>query len=279
MSNDPEIKNLLGRALGEQEPPLRIDRDEVFRQGRKRLRNRRIFEAGGVVAGVVIAAVGAVTLTSLVDDAAEKLPPAASSSVEHPAPPGPTLPLTTTESPGVLPPSTSTTAGAPTSEPAVSYARAGELTSKLFDSGLVPADEVFTAPGTHGEPAFEVADEAYVFAADVRNAGGEGALLVSVGPAPPDAQAGCANLPKPFGNCEVSVVDGVHVALASWKSSTGEKRYLAHAARPDGSIVSAISTNLSERQRKSGQEPQQWAPVLDKSALGNLAALPGLSYR
>ena len=47
--DNDDVKDLLGRALAE-EPPLRIDRDEVFRQGRRKLRSRRCFEAGSVVA-------------------------------------------------------------------------------------------------------------------------------------------------------------------------------------------------------------------------------------
>ena len=66
---DEDVKELLGRALAG-EPPLTLDRDEVFRDGRRRLRNRRLFSSGGVAAGVVAAAVGAVLLTGLIDEPA-----------------------------------------------------------------------------------------------------------------------------------------------------------------------------------------------------------------
>lgn len=59
MSRD--IKDLLGAAIGD-EPPLGIDRDAVFEDGRKRLWRRRAWQSGAVAAAVVVAAVGAATL-------------------------------------------------------------------------------------------------------------------------------------------------------------------------------------------------------------------------
>jgi hypothetical protein len=268
---DPEIKNLLGRALGD-EPPLGIDRDEVLRHGRKRLRTRRMFEAGGVVTAVVVAAVGAALLTGVVGER-ETLPPAASTTVEQPAPPGPTLPLTP-------PPTTGTTAQPPSSMPGYppSNDRASQLSDVLLTAGALKVGEMTSFPGK--SLAFVVADSNYVFEADLRIGQVEGSVLVSVSPAlPADGGAKCDSIPEPKSDCATQIVGGQPVSVATWRDkNTGEKRYLGHAVKADGSTVSVIATNLSERQRDSGKRPTTWTPVIDRDTVANLAALPGLTF-
>lgn len=75
-----DVKALLGRAL-DGEPPLGIDRDEVFAEGRARLRRRRSIAIGGVATAVVAAALGTTALTGgLLSAPAGDVGPAASAS-------------------------------------------------------------------------------------------------------------------------------------------------------------------------------------------------------
>lgn len=75
-----DVKALLGRAL-DGEPPLGIDRDQVFAEGRARLRRRRSIAISGVAAAVVAAALGTTALTGgLLSQPTGDVGPAASAS-------------------------------------------------------------------------------------------------------------------------------------------------------------------------------------------------------
>lgn len=268
-TDDEDVKALLGRALAG-EPPLRLDRDEVFRQGKRKLRNRRRFEAGGTVVGVVAAAVGAVVLTGLIaDEPEEEAPPAASQTAERPAPPGPTLPLTTTST---LPPPPSAT------DTATSVDHARKLSVVLIRSAVLGKDMKLT--GVTGEPvAFRPNPTTYDLEVDVHAPDSEGALIVSVGTADPVEVADCTMVEEPFGDCESHVVAGVIVVLAGDRDhDSGEKRRMVFTIRPDGTSVTAIATNLSGRQRDAGQRPADVPPVLTDDMLGKLAVIPDLRY-
>lgn len=255
-SDDGDIKALLESALAD-EPPLTLDRDEVFRQGRRKLRNRRVFATGGAIAGAVVAVVGAVVLTGLVAEEPESQTPPAASRTDRPAPPGPTLPLSTTEA------------------PSLSGAHATTLTHVLADGGVLP-DGSLMSRYDKKPVTFRVDGDRYLLEADVQRGAARGALTVSIAHAGASA-ATCLDLPDSYGACQVIGQQGVKVAVGTWKDPrTGEKRYAAYARHRDGSGVTAIATNLTAKQRKYGKSPADPLPVIDKASLAKLAAHPDL---
>jgi hypothetical protein len=266
-SDENDVKALLGRALSG-EPPLTLDRDEVFRQGRRKLRIRRMFSTGGAIGGAVVAVVGAVMLTGLIADepAPEETPPAASPTA-LPAPPGPTLPLSTTE---VAP----TRLSAPPSQH-----HANTLTADFFarNDALPDTAQTFRPDGKTAR--FTVAKDTYELRVDVRLPDAEGALTVSIGAADPKRVAGCGDLPDAKYGCTVRAARGIHVAVGTWKDyGTGEKRYIAFAVHPDGTSVTAIATNLPDAKRKGGLRPTDRTPVFGQDVMAKLVTMPALRY-
>jgi hypothetical protein len=265
---DEDVKALLGRALAD-EPPLRLDRDEVFRQGRRKLRNRRRFEAGGAVAGVVAAVVGAVLLTNLVaDDEPAELPPAATRTDSHPAPPGPTLPLTTTTS-EVSPPVSATV---------MSQAHADLLTTVLLDAKVLSALRLATVDGA--DPTFLPVESTYELVTDVQgHDGATGSLSVSVGIGDPAQPADCKVVVEPYNGCTVREVGRMPAVLAYSKDyDTGEKRTMMYVVRADGTTVTAIATNLSNQHRENSKPPSGDSPVVTEKMLLDLAGLEELRH-
>jgi hypothetical protein len=259
--SDDDVKALLGRAIAG-EPPLALDRDEVLRAGRRKLRNRKLFTAGGAIAGAVVAVVGAVVLTHVVTEEPVPETPPAASRTERPAPPGLTLPLTT-EAPSSAP-----------VRPSAEYA--DMLTQNLL--GALPGDAV-TSRTDGAEVRFAAARDTYEFEADVRTSSADGSLSVSIGATDPGATVTCDQLPDANGGCTVSSEGGMLVAVGTWKDpGTGEKRYIAYAVHPDGTSVTAISANLSEKRRQYDKLPTDATPVIDDEQLVAIVTLPGLRY-
>ncbi|MGH3880469.1 MAG: hypothetical protein ACRDSK_25885 [Actinophytocola sp.] len=242
-SQDEEAKALLARALAD-EPPLTLDRDAVFRQGRRKLRNRRVYSTGGAIAGVVATAVGAVLLAG---PAAEEPPPVA----DRPDPPS----------------------------TAVAEARAIALTRAIFELGVLPEDSELSR--TDGESVrFTVAEDTYELKTDLKRHDAEGSLSVSIGAADPAVHVGCAELAAANAGCVGLKERGIHVAVGTWKDyETGEKRYIASAVRPDGTRVEVVVSNWSQRQREYGKGPADRIPVLDQKVLAKVATLPELRFQ
>jgi hypothetical protein len=271
-----DVKNLLGRALG-QEPPLRIDRDEVILQGRKRLRRRRLFEAGSVVAAVLVVAVGAVTLTNLADSGPQRMPPAASRTQS--APPGPALPL-----PKPSTTAATTTSGVRTSPPSTelgtplppSVVGTGELTELLYNAGVVTQKEVRPVPGApNGVPAFQQEATRFVYQADVLRTTDSGFLEVTID-LTPGATADCAAVPVAFGDCEIRGQPDFPVAVSQWRGADGERRNFAFTVMSDGLRIAAISSNISGYDRKVGRVPSDGPPVLSADQLSMLVVKVGV---
>ena len=250
-----DIKDLLGRAFDDEEPPLGIDRDEVLRAGRQKVRRRHRLATGGVVAAVVAAIVGAAVLTDFVEIAPDKLPPAAE---VLPAPPGPQLPLAPT----------STQAGAPpfTTE------HAGALTTRLRD--FVGRDSVVVWPDSGS--GFRVEGPSYQYSSDlVMPDGREGVLQVSVSYVSPGTAVSCVD----NGDCVLRDTNGNTVAQTEWtEKGKDERRVLAAVVLSDGTKVTAMSTNLSQRMRDDGKPPAG-GPVLDIDALTDLITQAKFSVR
>lgn len=256
-----DIKELLGRAL-EDEPPMRIDRGEVFRQGRKRLRRRRILEAGSVVAGVVAIAVGAVVFTGL-NDGRGKGSVAAGDQPE----PAPTLLVTPEVS---EPPPVETTALATTDQHAL------DMTVALTE--FLPEELALEPMPGSVDSGFLATDGVYQLAADVLGPDGEGSLHIAVAPAKADDQTDCVMFVEDYQECELIGTETDPVAVATEQFDNGELRYVAYVSRPDGTTVNAVITNLSERQRAAGEWPSMEPPMLSQQAFAQLALLSGLTY-
>jgi hypothetical protein len=265
-----DVKELLGKAFGP-EPPLRLDRDEVLRQGRKRLRRRRFFEAGGVVTAVVVAALGAATLTNLVgsENDPERLPPAASRTMQ--APPGPDLPLPMSPAPTSAPVSTTVT----TMYPPLLQGHAMELTLVLAKSDTLAQADVRPRPDVPDVPRFRVRGDEYVYEADVYRPDKQGFLEVTVGRAT-TSTASCALFPASYGACDIRSRGGLKVALASWRSGDGEERSLALTVLDDGSQVAALASNRTYADLETGVTPPPTGPVLDDEEMCDLVAKSGL---
>jgi hypothetical protein len=247
-----DIKDLLGKAIGD-EPPIGIDRDEVFRAGRQKVRRRRAFAAGGVVAAVVVAAVGAATLTNFISLDPEPTPPAVGDS-QH-APPGPGLPVSSTP-----------VSQKPPTGPRLTPQHAEQLTDRLFRSWYVSRDEVVP---WHGDktPAFRVKDGTYLYQSDLTSRTTEGVLEVTVDFAGPGTKASCGDIWGPYDSCAVVSQEGVAVAQATWKSPAGERRNMAVAVLPDGTRVAAMTSNFSKRFADADKVPSGGEPVLSMEKL------------
>ncbi|HEV2727595.1 MAG TPA: hypothetical protein VGV34_04825 [Solirubrobacterales bacterium] len=250
MTHHEDVKGLLGRAFGE-EPPLRIDRDEVVRQGRKRLRRRRILEAGSVVAAVVLAAVGAATLTRIADTEPSRLPPAASSQQE--APPEPTA----TEVPAVK---------FPEVEP-------DRLTALLHEFGIVGANGVRGTQLDSGEPGARVDGDRYVYEADVIRPSTQGQVRITITTRPGKVK-GCEALPEPYFNCEQRTSARVPVIFGRYEGADGQRRSYATAVLDNGLHVEVTASNQTSRATEA--PPAGAEPVLTDEEICALAVKAGL---
>lgn len=260
MTDDSDIKELLGRAL-EDEPPMRIDRGEVFRQGRKRLRRRKLLEAGGVVAGVVVIAVGAITLTGPRHDERGGMPAADQPEAS------PTLLVTPAPAEPSILDSTS---------PAASEEHAKDMTVALTE--FLPEDLTLEEMPGNDRSGFRVTGSVYQLAADIVGPDGEGSLHIAVAPAKTDDQTDCVVFVEDYQECKLVGSETEPVAMATEQFDNGEQRYVVFVARSDGTTVNAVITNLSERQRAAGEWPSMAPPMLSQAAFAQLAMLPGLTY-
>jgi hypothetical protein len=272
---EEDVKRWLNSALAG-EPPMSLDRAEIFRRGRRKLRNRKLFQSGGVVVGVVAVVLGAVLVTDLAGGDSG-VPPAGSSTGTAPPPA-----VTTTDQP--LPPSTAVTVPPPSAKepdlPEVEDARAGDLTRALLQSGLLPDDALLSSvPGEYGKPVFRKLHEGvYRIETDVRTQTAEGWLSVLVEQGGPDGglRPTCQIPEERFDKCAVRVEFGESMTIAKQARASGEVRHWIRAVRRDGLFVTAISSNLSVRKKADGG----WADkqvVLPESTMIKIAAYPWFS--
>lgn len=267
--SDDHIRSLLGRALGE-EPPLRLDRDEILRRGRRGVRIRRLAASGGVAATVVAVVLAAAALSNLPGGGSDVAPadglstgpsytttPAPSSTSLESAPLGPQLPLTTT---------TSATRGK----------RAVELTQVLAEAKVIPTEfELRSATGTTSPLAFAVDGEGYLAAANLADARGVGSLDITVvslrggvllvGCPPNDAARACT----------VETVSGLRMALITEWSGQGGTEYRVQVARPDGTKIDVRTTNTAFTNRNVVTRAK---PPVEFDVLKRIAVLPRLTF-
>lgn len=252
-----DIKDLLSKAIGDDEPPIGIDRDEVFRVGRLRVRRRRALAAGGVVAAVVVAVVGATVLTDFVENRPDDVPVATA----PPAPPGPELPL---------PPSTTVRVPSPLTDE-----HADKLTQQLYNSGVVDLKSAMPWPGQGPPVRFRVENGELVYEADVTAQGREGQLRVTVAMASSKLGPSCDRYTDKYDTCTVSKTYDPPVLQATRKSARGERRILAVTVLANGAKVEATATNLLRRDEDHGKSPDDDATVLAMDELSTLVTKLG----
>lgn len=273
-----DVKELLGRAFGD-EPPLRIDREVVLEQGRKRLRRKRFIDTGSVVAAVVVAVVGATTLTNLADREPERLPPAASETrpaPQGPAPQGPELPLTTTTKTELpeTPASTNDRIAPPST---ISTTEADQLTTLLYATGVVSPDTVRPVSGRPVTPQFVPLQDRYVYEANVIGPTAKGFLQVTVGYTPDITQTCTSGTPTGKGDCIVKKKDGVSVTVVHSTSADGERRVTATAKFRSGVRIAVMASNTTFEASKAGDSPSDTAPVLSDDQVCALVTKVGLN--
>jgi len=253
--SDPDIKALLGRAV-EDEPPLTIDRAEVFRRGRRKLRNRRFTEVGGVAAGVVVAVVGAVVLIGVTGQDPDRLTPATPSTTSS----GPPNVTGTSE----YPPQYEETGG-----------HAATLTDAFRTAGLLPAGvDVDPKPGKPAHPYFIKAMGTYHLDVDLVGDDGAGALSVEVSPVPVGTTVTCDDLkPSAEASCSANRIDGTDVVLVEETSSDGRRSISTVAVHQDGTKVTAYVSNA-----KSGVFKPEGDPPLSTDQLARIVTAPELVW-
>jgi hypothetical protein len=270
VSREEDIKGLLGRAFGP-EPPLAIDRAEVFRRGRRRVRNRWLAASGGVAASVVTVVVGATMITGLAGRGADRVAaPAYTTATERStmsgAPPGPSLPLTRT----------SLGAGEePTTE-----AHAAALTRALAGATMISAQFTVVAVVDDGRAPLEFrrSGGGYHLAADLRDAKGVGSIDLSINHSGPEWKLpSCADVTLAQAVCDVTQESDVRMRISTERQSSGYLSNAVYALRPDGTIVYVTSTNMAVRDF-TGKPTSRPVPPLDAKVLRVIATLPGLSF-
>jgi hypothetical protein len=251
---DDSVKDLLGRALGE-EPPLRIDRDEVVQQGRKRLRRRRFLEAGSVVAAVLVAAVGAATLTRLAGTEPERLPPAASSQQQEPSSPASASATPSMKVPKVTP---------------------DELTALLYEFGIMTANGVQGTQNESGEPGARMTGDQYLYEADVVRPHTQGQVRITI-TALPAGVSNCAEVPESYGDCVERVSAKVPVTLAHYEGPDGQRHGYAATTLDNGLRVEVTASNRTSREAEtSGVQRAVTQPVLTDDEICAMAVKAGL---
>lgn len=269
--DDDDVKRLLGKAFGP-EPPLTLDREEIFRRGRRGVRIRRFATSGGVAAAVAAVVLGAAALSNLPGDGpGQVISPAQGTTTEQPpssvttspetAPRGPQLPLTT-----VPPPSLAV---------AVSDVHAAELTKVLSRSGVVPGVfKAFPAEPSTVPLTFKISGASYRATAALSDAKGQGILIIMVGPATRDAAAPrCPNVPE----CAEVYQAGVAMAERTAQSGSGSIEYSINALRSDGTSLILIATNLASIRPDETRTTRAVPPVgLDQ--LRAIATMPGFTF-
>ncbi len=268
---DEDVKRMLGRAFSA-EPPLELDRAEILRAGRRKVRTRRIATSGGVAASVIAVVIGAAGLPNLVGDDRSGEDVAVGTSTSAPtlteappttfesAPAGPSLPLTTV-----------------TLSPSDVHAEA--LTATV--AGSVVLSQYRLAPAADGSRiplAFVSYHDGYRAAADLADENGAGSLEIEVNNAPVGATAVCEpSSDQVRVDCGIDDRNGYPISLTTRTTKSGRIEYVAHGIR-NGTEVFVTATNVASS-NPLGRPVTRRVPPLDLDILHLLAANPNLSYR
>ncbi|MGQ0840389.1 hypothetical protein [Actinokineospora sp.] len=260
-----DVKDLLGRAFAD-EPPLRLDRDAVLADGRRRLRRRRTAAIGGVTAAVAAAVVGATALTGGALGQPDELQPAAPS-------------ISTTTTPSLLPttgvPDSPRTA--PPSQILQPPAAASGRLSEVLRAAPIAWPPVITDMKGDARPWYQF-DGKGKATADLVTRQGKRSLVVTVTPtAPRDDAIICPGVPsgRPLPNCtRQELPDGgtirVNVDEPLGGSPASPLSVVVTAARADGTTVTVTETSGTGPQWRTDQ-------IVPTDVLVAIATLPGFS--
>jgi hypothetical protein len=263
-----DIKQVLATAFNA-EPPVRIDRAKLIKNGRRRLLRRRMTTTGGMV----LAAAAVVVSTTVFAGAGqpEQVQPGAPVSTPF-TPPTPPMPSTSSSPP---PPTTSTSPPSP-----LSVAVAQQLTEVLVESRIVPAGLALRAtPESDGALQFRPERDHYEASADlVDKQGNEGNLYVMVADSRAnDATPTCA-APN---TCVQREFGGRSVQLTTvFFGSRSEVLLIANTRLPNGVQVYAVTSNVSSKavsqHGKGGSQPTTPNHLITLDQLGQIVGLAGL---
>jgi hypothetical protein len=263
MNADEDIRRLLRGAFGP-EPPMRLDRAEVFRRGRRAVRLRRITASGGVAATVVAVAVGVALLPGL------------GKPVPNPAHGSDTAVPTSTQ------PTTFTLPPVPRGRmPRTDDKRAAELTEVLARSGVFPAGLEIVPLGRTDVPMLRFQHDGlgYFMIKDVRDRHGLGGFDLRVG-FPSDAPARrCDVVEEGQLSCQEDREPGAWMWVRTFQAPHGTVAYHVSAVRDDGTRVTVASSAVPHSTTGvRGWRPGRLVPPVSVGVLMQIAALPGLSY-
>jgi hypothetical protein len=261
-----DIKQVLATAF-KAEPPVRIDRAQLIKNGRRRLLRRRMTTAGGTMLAAAAVVVGTTMFIGVGQP--ERLQPGAPVVT----PPRPPAASATTLSP---PPTTSPSPPSP-----LRVGVAQQLTKVLTESRIVPAGLALRAiPGSGAALQFQPERDHYEASADlVDKQGNEGSLYVMVAESTAnDATPTCAapNI------CVQREFGGRSVQLTTVPFSTeGEVLLIARTTLPNGVQVYATTSNVSSKavdQHGKGQSPPTTPNhLVTLDQLGQIVGLAGLT--
>ncbi|GAB3433280.1 hypothetical protein [Actinophytocola sediminis] len=267
--NDADVRRWLDGALAG-EPPLSLDRAGIVRDGKRGLRNRRLFQTGGAVAGVVAVVLGTVLVSSLVTEN-PTIPPAAGEP--------PTGPVRT-PTPSA-PDSTKTTVSPPSSTSADESAdrTVARLAAVLSEPGVLPTGaDLQPLLGASGPEFYEVETGVYQLEADLYTSDGSGQLWLTVerGAA---GSADCTDIIDSVTRCEVREEYGHPMAIGQQEFADGQLRRVVRAVRPEGGYVTVTTSNITSIDEYKGRRPQSKATSLSESTMIKLAVQPDLVVR
>jgi hypothetical protein len=270
-----DIKQTLSTAF-EDEPPLGIDKATILKDGRRKATFRRGYTAAAVLATVTAVAVPALLWSGAGGGSGGQLQAAAGQSAT-PAPPLTTeAPVTSTSA--STPETTFTTKpgssnapssfGPPKPPKPVTPGRAAELGALLAASGTIPADaRGQVIPQDPMDPwTFRISNaNAYLSFTDVTTAAGRGAVLLHLYPGDAACEAHDTT-------CRQETYGGRTVAVSS-QEHNGITLVTVRTATPDGAVMSAQTSNSSDKGTSNGTPPP-----LTWEQLAKIATHPGFTF-
>lgn len=273
-----DIKQTLSTAFDD-EPPFTVDKAAILKNGRRGVTMRRGYTAAAVLATVTAVAVPAVLWSGVGaggGSGGDRLQVAAGqSSTSSPAlTTSEPAPSTTTSEPQTTFTTKPGSSNAPTSleQPKppkpVTPARAGELGALLAASGAIPAGAQGKAvPQDPMAPwTFRISDaNAYLSLTDVTTATGRGAVLLHLYPGNAACEVGDTT-------CRQEEYGGKTVAVSS-QEYNGITLVTVRTATPDGAVMSAQTSNSSDKGTSNGTPPP-----LTWEQLAKIATQPGFTF-
>jgi hypothetical protein len=274
-----DIKQTLATAFDD-EPPLTIDKAAILKNGRRKSAFRRGYTAAAVVATVTAVAVPALLWSGAGGGSGGgQLQVAAGQSSTTAPSLTTTAPSSTAPSTGTSTPETTYTTkpgstGVPSSleQPKppkpVTPERAAELGALLAASGTIPADaQGTTIPQDSMDPwTFRISNaNAYLSLTDVTTPAGRGAVLLHLYP----GNAACEATDT---SCQQLQYGGKSVAVSS-QEYNGITLVTVRTATPDGAVMSAQTSNSSDKGTRNGA-----SPPLTWEQLAKIATHPGFTF-